>query len=351
MATADSYIAPTDMARLFSVMRKAERGEPIRVSALGGSITGGATASTEGNRWLNQSANWFMSRFGADGASRLINGGIGSTESVYGALRVERAMLQYTPDIVFLDFSVNNSPADIDSYESTIRKLLAWKPSVAVVPIQFCNGIGQGQGESLITVCQKYGLGSVSYQRDILAYLAGGGLPTGFCDDGVHPNDAGHARATTDVWHFLDQVRLRYEARKIAFPPPTDNSMEKTAFIERADMPTAFSSGFTYDPGTIEYGATVASSFAEWRVDVNGSGKLWVAARVSSSTANGKIAVFVDDVAMFTIDTCDPAWPFDKIEVFEVASGLTPGPHRVRLITGAGSTGSNVDVFGLGWTV
>ena len=294
---------------------------------------------------------WFTDRYGVEASARLINAGIGSTESPYAALRAERAVLRYNPDLILLDFSVNNAPADLDSYESVVRKLLAWSPAAAVVPVQFCNAIGQGQGESLIVVAQKYGLGSVSYQRDILNYLAGGGTSTDFSDDTVHPNDAGHARAAGDVWYFLDQIRTAFDLRKIILSPPLDNVFEKTAFIERADLPTEFSSGFTYDPGTIKYGATVASSFAEWRINIGGSGKIWVAARISNSPNNGLIAAFVDDVAQSTTPTRDLAWTFDKIEVFQIATGVTAGEHRLRLITGNGVSGANVDIFGLGWTV
>lgn len=351
MATIDSYIAPTDVSRLFSVMRKASRGEPIRVAGLGGSITGGATASVEGNRWLNKTANWFSDRYDADASHRLINAGVGSTESPYGALRTVRQVLEYQPDLVFVDYSVNNAPADLDSYESLLRKLLDWTPAVAVIPVQFCNAIGQGQGESLITVAQKYGLGSVSYQRDILAYLAGGGASATYSTDGVHPNDAGHALAAGDVWYFLDQVKALFDASQTVIAAPADNNFEETVFIDRDALVTAFSSGFTYDAGTIRYYSTVAASFAEYRINVGGSGKVWVNAGSSNSTALGLIGAFVDDVAQSTTNPYDAAQPTEKIETYQIATGLTPGPHRIRLITGAGTSGSNVNIYGLGWTV
>jgi|GEM_PF-6444190 lysophospholipase L1-like esterase len=354
MAIIDSYIAPTSVWRLHALLRKADRGEPIRIAGLGGSITGGAGASSAGNRFLNLSANWFLNRYGVDAQARLINAGIGSTESPYAALRVEDQVLQYRPDLVFLDFSVNNAPLDLDSYESLIRKLRAWRPSVAIIPVQLCNEIGQGQGIiGLEAVCAKYGLGSVSYQRDILAYIAAGGdAPADFgSGDGVHPGDAGHARIADDVWYWLDQVNLGYIAAKGLIAEPTDNNFERTAFIEGAALPTFYSNGFTYNGTTRAYGATVAgTSYFEHPINVGGSGKIWVACRISNSTANGVISTFVDGVAQSTIDTYDAAWSFDKIEVFQIATGVAPGEHRLRLIAGAGATGANVDIFGIGWT-
>ncbi len=352
MAIADSYVAPTNMERLWAVLRKAARGESIRIAALGGSITGGANATALGNRWVNLSANWFLDRYGVDAQTRLINAGIGSTESPYGALRVVQQVLSYQPDLIFLDYSVNNAPTDLASYESLVRKLLEWKPAAAIIPVQFCNAIGQGQGESLIAVAQEYGLGSVSYQRAMLVYLAGGGLPTDYSDDTVHPTNAGHALAASYVWNFLDQVKAALEERRAtAAAPPADNSFERTSFIERASLPTAFSSGFAYDPATIRYRSTVAGSFAEWRINVGGEGKIWVAAGISNDAQNGVIAAFLDDVAQSTTPTRDLAWSFNRIELFQIATDVAPGPHRLRLITGAGDSGALVDLYGVGFTV
>ena len=52
-----------DFSRLQIALAKASRGEPITIAAIGGSITAGAAASSEDNRWPNRAAAWWRTRY------------------------------------------------------------------------------------------------------------------------------------------------------------------------------------------------------------------------------------------------------------------------------------------------
>ncbi len=69
-----------DFSRLQIAMAKASRGDAITIAAIGGSITAGAAASAEENRWPNQAAAWWRARF-PQTEVRFINAGIGATGS------------------------------------------------------------------------------------------------------------------------------------------------------------------------------------------------------------------------------------------------------------------------------
>ncbi|AQG98356.1 hypothetical protein A9R05_05595 [Burkholderia sp. KK1] len=126
-----------DISRLAQVMTKVKSRNPIKICGLGGSITAGANATTVDKRWLNLVAGWLEIEY--DCPVSIWNAGISGTASDYGALRLQRDVLAHSPDIVFVEYAVNDSATDGPSYDSVIRNLLAATPQIAVVPIMFCT--------------------------------------------------------------------------------------------------------------------------------------------------------------------------------------------------------------------
>ena len=65
----------------------------------------------------------------------LINAGITSTDSAYGAQRVQSDVLQYHPDLVMIDFDVNDAwnSASTDGYQDLVQQVLAAPLHPAIV--------------------------------------------------------------------------------------------------------------------------------------------------------------------------------------------------------------------------
>jgi hypothetical protein len=64
-----------------------------------------------------------------------VNAGLSGTPSVLGNMRLERDVLACDPDIVFVEFAVNDGGETIykNAYESLVRTLLADERDIAVV--------------------------------------------------------------------------------------------------------------------------------------------------------------------------------------------------------------------------
>ena len=105
---ARSQLSPGDLGRLAGVLARANRGEPITIGVIGGSITAGAFATTPQNSYAGRLLAWWQNRFPRCNIS-MINAGVGGTGSMYGALRAGRDLLSSLPDFVVVEFAVNDN--------------------------------------------------------------------------------------------------------------------------------------------------------------------------------------------------------------------------------------------------
>ncbi|MBE6412152.1 MAG: SGNH/GDSL hydrolase family protein [Opitutales bacterium] len=101
--------------------KKAKAGKEITIVYFGGSIT-----AQQG--WRLQSETYFKKRF-PNANFKAIHSAIGGTGSLLGTFRVQRDVIAYNPDLVFIEFAVNDSgqkPANIrNTMEGLIRQI--WK--------------------------------------------------------------------------------------------------------------------------------------------------------------------------------------------------------------------------------
>jgi lysophospholipase L1-like esterase len=114
-----------DTARLQHMLAKARRGEPVVVGVIGGSITAGARASKPELSWGNLAAKWWTDTFSQAKVS-FVNAGIGATCSDLGAHRVQAHLLDRHPDIVMVEYAVNDgiNPMAAETLEGLVRRIL-----------------------------------------------------------------------------------------------------------------------------------------------------------------------------------------------------------------------------------
>lgn len=203
-----STVNKGDLSRLNRILRKAERGEDIVLGAIGGSITMGAVATSPEKRWVNQIANWFRTEFPQIDV-KLYNAGIGATNSKYGALRVYKHLLQYEPDIVLFEFSINDSRNSMvqEGSEGLLRQILSSEKKPAVIMLAMMNEWGENVQDKHLPLAQYYDIPFVSL-RNLVAPLLKDSIisPSLVLADAVHPNDTGHHLAGTIVELVLERA-------------------------------------------------------------------------------------------------------------------------------------------------
>lgn len=196
-------------ARLQAVFEKARRGEPITIAAIGGSITaGGAATKNIKNRYVNHLAAWFAKNFWK-AKVRAVNAGIGGTNSYYGAMRLQADVLVHKPDLVVVEYAVNNM-ADrgfAESYEGVLRQILRNPQKIAVIELFFMHKDGENAQAWQEMLGRHYQLPMVSFRDAWWPELtAGRAAWKDLYADVVHPNDTGHILASELLISILEQV-------------------------------------------------------------------------------------------------------------------------------------------------
>ena len=246
-----------DWNRLEAVMAKARRGEEICVAAIGGSITaGGLQTKDPKNRYIARVANWFTQIF-PKAKVRFVNAGIGGTNSLYGAMRVQRDVLSKKPDLVILEYAVNDNhpvPTFWASYEGVLRQIMREPQQPAVVQLFFMQRKGENAQETQHMLGRHYDLPMVSFRDAWWPEIYSGRAKWEVMyADVVHPNDTGHILASELLIALLQEVNARPRHSAVAghqeLPAPMITDLfANCRYAQYADLKPTQNNGWTLTP-------------------------------------------------------------------------------------------------------
>lgn len=255
------------MTRLKNLMKRAAKGESLVIGFLGGSITQGSLSSTPKTCYAYLVYEWWKKSF-PNAAFSFVNGGIGGTTSHYGGARAWKDVLCYRPDIVTVDFSVNDDANEFfeETYEGTLRRLLAAPSAPAVVVL---NNVFYDTGKNAQNyhnrIADHYGIPHVSIKDTVYPDVESGKIVRAdITPDNLHPNDKGHRLVADEICKLLDSIKAEVEEETIAgeniegkstkteasvlLPAPlTENAYEHSRLIQIQDN-EAILDGFLVDP-------------------------------------------------------------------------------------------------------
>lgn len=255
------------MTRLKNLMKRAANGESLVIGFLGGSITQGSLSSTSKNCYAYLVYEWWKKSF-PNAAFSFVNGGIGGTTSHYGGARAWKDVLCYRPDIVTVDFSVNDDANEFfeETYEGTLRRLLAAPSAPAVVVL---NNVFYDTGKNAQNyhnrIADHYGIPHVSIKDTVYPDVESGKIVRAdITPDNLHPNDKGHRLVADEICKLLDSIKAEMEEETISgeniegkstkteasvlLPAPlTENAYEHSRLIQIQDN-EAILDGFLVDP-------------------------------------------------------------------------------------------------------
>jgi lysophospholipase L1-like esterase len=201
--------------------RRAQEGDSLSVVFFGGSLTWGAQATDPQRTSYRALVGQRLEAHYPKAHFHFWDAAIGGTGSQLGAFRLERDVLARNPDLVFLEFTINDDPCSVPdphrlaSYESLVRRLVqAGVPVLQVIlPVKkdaLPNPPPRPLDERHKEIAKAYALpvaDAVALVKERVA--AGKATPDQLWDlseDQTHPGDAGYALYAEAAWNTYSQA-------------------------------------------------------------------------------------------------------------------------------------------------
>ncbi|HVU32592.1 MAG TPA: GDSL-type esterase/lipase family protein [Opitutaceae bacterium] len=343
------------------------RGE-LRVAYLGGSIT----AADDG--WRTLTTDYLRAHYPQRRVME-IAAGVPGTGSNLGACRLGRDVLRHHPDLVFVEFAVNDANAPAELIERTMEGIVrqTWRANprtdlcfvytVSAPGLPYLEaGAYPPAARAMERVAAHYGIPSLHFGVEVARRVARGALtfrnpaaprdPHTFSVDGVHPTPAGHRIYFHVLERALPALLAAGPAGPHPLPPPLHADNWEDATLRRfADLKRHGDwSQVAPDDANLR-GATKALLPPTWRAATPGAsvefefrGRSFGLVGVAAPD-NGEFRVTVDDrppvSGTFFDAFVSPTFCREREWFFP--GELADGPHHVRVEL----TGTHLDKAGI----
>lgn len=365
------------------VLRKAKSpdGGEIRVAYLGGSITAAPG-------WRVKSLEAFQKRYPAAKWTE-IHAAIGGTGSDLGVFRVGQDVLAHQPDLLFVEFAVNDAgadPAQIQrAMEGIVRQTWSADPETDIVFVYTLSepsladlqaGKASRSTTAMEAVADHYGIPSVNFGVEVAKRVTAGTLvfkgespakdavpdPAAamlFSSDGVHPHiETGHvlyAEALARAWDQFEGLIEAADSTPHSLGDPLRPDHWEAAKL--VPISPAMLSGKWSDLNTAEGGDELAKRFQKflphlWRATTPGD-SLTFSFRGSVvgffdvvGPDGGQLRVRLDEGDEKVVLRIDGYCTYHRLSKFPVGSDLDPDKvHQVVVTLAQGAPDKKTILF------
>ena len=344
---------------LYNVMRKVRTGQRVNIAFIGGSITKGTISNGTRDESMNKKLpyveyviDWWYKKF-PKADLYFINAGISATDSYLGVHRVQKDVLDKKPDLVFVEFAVNDKKTAHykQSYENLIRKILAAdsKPAVMLLFMSKLNGWSCQAQQAQIG--QHYKLPMLSY-GNVMKDLISKDIYTmeELSGDAIHPSALGRAVIGEIIVRYLDELEAKtlgevsykkttakyltskkYNSAKVL--SCKNISIQRMGTFEATSKSRIFQNNLTSSSGDGNLSFTVTGKnigilFAQ---QINGKG--------------GQFDVYVDGKKTAEIDADNTGGRHNKPGAVPCYSSSRKATHTVRIVRNKKSKGKALTIY------
>ena len=344
-------------SRLAAAMKKAENGEPVTIGVIGGSITQGSSATNHANCYAELFHQYWVEKF-PNSEITFVNAGIGGTNSYLGVHRANKQLLDYKPDAVIVEFSVNDTDKVMNkySYDSLVRKILNNDGDPAVI-LLFTT---QEDGTSLQDVHKEIGLAydlpMLSYREVVYPEVAAGTLDwKSISPDNIHPNDAGHGLIGQLLSRYLDSVYDdldNIDTSSTAFDTTayTYDYYKNATMLGASEVNAEEMSGFEISGNKVypdlfpDNFVTEGEGYLKFETECQNLGIFYLK---QTDGKGGKYDVLVDGERKSVLDADFSGGWGNYGETQQIIIGKESGKHTVEIKLSEGSDKTALTIFGI----
>lgn len=242
---ADSLFAAKEFsprAGLPNFFAKIKSGKPVKIAFLGGSIT------RAGNGYRDQILQWFKTKYPSNQFEEIM-AAVSGTGSDFGACRVKKHVIDHQPDLVLIEFAVNDNRMLMQLVRETMEGIVrqVWKQnkrtdicfiytfSAENIPL-LQKGMFPSSVSAMETIADTYHIPSIHMGLEVLNEIQKGKLLMSgkrdstysiplFSIDGVHPlPETGHKMYTAVLSKNLSALKNNTNTLKHKLPAAIENN-------------------------------------------------------------------------------------------------------------------------------
>lgn len=351
-----SIINEGNTARLANVMDKAKKGEEVTIVTIGGSITQGSSASNDGDAYANLLVEWWLAAFPENKKIDFYNAGIGATDSYIGVHRVQEDVLSHNPDLVVVEFSVNDTRENINSisYENLVRRLLSSDNNPAVILLFMTEEDGTNFQSIHSKTGFAYDLPMISYKNAVLPEIKSGNFTwQDISPDDIHPNTKGHGIIGELLGAYLNSILYKIDSLDKNATPFNHEPIAEDVYIngtilnsnnfepikygsfEKADISYQFPSNWTTSSG---------EDSIIFEVEASNIGIMYYK---TVDGLSGTYHVFIDGKLKGTLNGDFSGGWGNFTESIEVFKGNNKEKHKIEIKKVDSSKGNLISIIGL----
>ena len=353
-----SLMTTGDMTRMANVLKKARSGEEITIAYIGGSITYGMTvAPNEPEKcWAYLTYKWLEEQF-PEAKINYVNAGISGTPSILGNIRLERDVLAYDPDIVFVEFAVNDGTANDykNSYESLVRTLLTQDKDIAVALFFTIIKSGHTCQPHMSRIGDNYNLPMISEPNSLWVEMQEGRMVwEDYSDDESHPNEYGHTIAADFIKNYFKQVIEQMdenvgEVSKELPAPVFSDRYQNMHYIDSEKLEGVELNGFVQDDTHSDFHngwMYKGNQGASMKFKLNCK-SLEIIYKANKTKAYADADIYVDGEKRITVSSCQSDGWNNPVTAFIIDEDEA-AEHEIEIVV-AGGQNSYFGVLGFGY--
>ncbi len=351
-----SLISTGNNYRMKKAIEKARRGEKTTISFIGGSITEGYTSSQD-KCFSKLTSDHFAIAFGKGNNVNYVNAGMAGTSSTMGLIRIERDLLIHKPDIVFVEFAVNDSKdrTNMAVFESFLLRLLNSISQPAIVLIFTVSEAGFSCQNEMAQIGSHYQLPMISVKDAIVPEFFEGTMKwQDYSSDYIHPHENGHEFITELIIYYLNKVsnEVKDGIYRIVETPVVGNEFVNLKMLDNTNTDVKTFGGFLPDKTINQFpnGWTHKAGAKTEKFSFNSYCKnLFIVYKESKNTTAGSADIYINDIFVLTVNGFNSSgWnnPVAKL----LLNRENPEIHKIEIKMSKGANDKELSILAFGYS-
>ncbi len=351
-----SLISTGNNYRIKKAMNKAEKGQLVTIAYLGGSITEGYNGGPD-KCFAKLTCDYFAQNFGKGNNINYLNAGMAGTSSTTGLIRINKDLLIHKPDIVFVEFAVNDTKNNLNmaAFESLLIRILSSKSQPAVVIVFTISKSGFSCQNEMAQIGRHYDLAMISVKDAIVPEFVEETMKwQDYSDDYIHPHKKGHELITEFIIYYLNKVseEIQDGIYKICETPIVSNEFVNLKMLDNKNAQVKDMGGFLPD-------ITINHFPNGWTHRAGSNGEkfsfdlycknLFIVYKESKNTYTGSADIYVDNIFVLTVNGFNSSgWnnPVVKLLLNHDNAAI----HNIEIKMSNGSEGKEFSILAFGYS-